>query len=374
MESKEQKNAKSVIRHFSPAWYASVMGTGGLANALFMFGNQAEWLRPAAVALFWLNVALFIVFIVPWTLRWVLHFDRLREDLRHPIMSNFFVTMPVGAIVLGTNFLSIGRAFFARPFIGGLSLVLWIVSVVLILFFGVYVVYTMLLKENLQPEQVNFSWFITPVASVVVPLLGNPLAKMWMGIDPNTAKLINLLDIGFFGIGLFLFLIIGAVVFNSLLHHKMPHASMAPTFWILLGPIGVGTLSLLGIADVSKGLGMLVDTSGLQLIALALWGFGLWAFALTIAVTIKYLRGGGIPFTLSWWAFIFPLGAYTLASYAVFGLLQLPVVFWYAALLLIILVSLWLATAVRSLIALFGGGLLVPKAPQGPAQKGPAKA
>jgi hypothetical protein len=51
---------------------------------------------------------------------------------------------------------------------------------------------------------------------------------------------------------------------------------------------------------------------------------------------------------------------------------QLSAVFVYAVLLLLLLVVLWVTVTIRSLMALFGGGLLVPKAGQGPAKASPA--
>jgi C4-dicarboxylate transporter/malic acid transport protein. len=103
---KEKISFNDVVRHFSPAWYASVMGTGGLANVLYMLSGKMTILKPLSVVVFWLNILLFLLLIGPWTARWFLHFDKLKDDLRHPVMSNFFVTMPVGGLILGTNFLS----------------------------------------------------------------------------------------------------------------------------------------------------------------------------------------------------------------------------------------------------------------------------
>lgn len=54
--SKEAAN--SLVRHCSPAWYASVTGTGGLANVPYLFSAQVAFLRPVAITLGWLNVAL----------------------------------------------------------------------------------------------------------------------------------------------------------------------------------------------------------------------------------------------------------------------------------------------------------------------------
>lgn len=107
----------NLVRYFSPAWYASVMGTGGLANVLFLLGSRMPFLKPISFGLLWINIALFVILIGPWIARWFLHFDKLVEDLKQPIMSNFFVTMPVGGLILGTNLFIIGKGHFSMPFI-----------------------------------------------------------------------------------------------------------------------------------------------------------------------------------------------------------------------------------------------------------------
>lgn len=277
-------------------------------------------------------------------------------------MSNFFVTMPVGALVLGTNFFLMGRDLLPMPFIASLGVVLWAFASVLILFFGVVVVYNMLVKESMAPEEVNFSWFITPVASIAVPLLGNPLARYYAAESAQLAQLVNLVDISFYGMGMSLFFIIGSIVINRLIHHRMPHPMMAPTFWIILGPIGVGTISLMGIADVSKLLGLIESTSNLYLASIVLWGFGIWAFVLTLMITARYMREAGIPFSLSWWAYIFPLAVYAMSAYSVAGFLHLSGVFWYAAALCALLAFLWLLVFTRSVVATFRGEMFIPKA------------
>lgn len=114
---------RGILSQFSPAWYASVMGTGGLANVLFLLGGQSALLKGTATALWVLNTALFLVLIGPWAARWLYHYDRVLADLRHPLMSNFFITMPAGCIILGTNFFLIGKPYFTPGFLLGLGLI-----------------------------------------------------------------------------------------------------------------------------------------------------------------------------------------------------------------------------------------------------------
>ncbi len=363
-------NKHSMVRHFSPAWYASVMGTGGLAMVMDRLSGLAPFTRPVGSALAILNTALFLVLIGPWLARWFFHFDQLLKDLRHPIMSNFFVTMPVGGLILAMNFFIFGRQMFSLSFLGALGMVFWALCVLLALISSVFVILNVMILERVEPELTNFSWFITPVASIIVPLLGNTLISLYAGEHLGLAKGINLIDIAFLGNGSLLFIIFSGILFARFINHKMPHATVTPTFWILLGPVGVGTLSLMGIAEASRRLGLLQAVGPLNILALALWGFGLWAFILTIVVTIKYLLEGGIPFSLSWWAFIFPLAAYTLSSFRIYAFTGVKAVLWYAVGLAVLLTVLWISTFARSVISTVSGRLLVPAGAQHEARDG----
>lgn len=351
----------SVVRHFSPAWYASVMGTGGLANVLFLLGKNMPGLEVLAKGLFILNIALFLILIGPWIARWFLHFDKVVEDLKHSLISNFFATMPIGGLVLGTNFFNMGGRYFSPSFIELIGIILWAYGCVTVLLFSIIVIYNMMYAERVGPELTNYSWFITPVGNIVVPLLGNLLVKAYLPKSLDMARFINLMDIVFYGIGLMLFVIFASILLHRFIGHAMPDRVAAPTFWINLGPIGVGTVSLIGIADMSKEVGLIASADVLKAFALILWGFGLWAFILVVAITIRYMAKGGIPFTLSWWAFIFPLAAYTLSSFNVFVYTKVTAVYWYTILLTILLSLLWLSTFIRSLLGIFSKKLLIPQ-------------
>ena len=350
--------SNSVVRHFHPAWYASVMGTGGLANAIHLALGGSPFFEGLADVLVGVNIALFLLFIIPWTGRWLLHFDRLSDDLRHPMLGNFFVTMPVGALILGANFYLIGPDMFAPEFIAAAGIVLFVFAAVLILFFTIVVMYNAYVRENLQPEMINFAWFITPVADIVIPVLGVSLVEQYKVGSPSIASLINTIDMIFYGIGFMLFIFIGAVVFNRLVNHKLPHAQVAPTFWILLGPIGMGTVGIFAIANSAKSLGLILDPTPFRLLGTLLWGFGFWAFIQTLVLTVKYWKDG-IPFSMTWWAFIFPFAAYIISTFQVGGFLRSPLVFWYGIAMLALLFVMWIVVLVKSIVAL--PSLLLPE-------------
>ena len=64
------------------------------------------------------------------------------------MMSNFFVTMPAAAVVLGTNLFVIGHEYFADGLINGLGLILWAVGGVLTLAVSVFVMFNMFFSER----------------------------------------------------------------------------------------------------------------------------------------------------------------------------------------------------------------------------------
>ena len=360
-----------LIRHFSPAWFAAIMGTGGFANILYLWGNFWPASKYLGLILAWLNALLCILFLIPWLLRWFSHYDQLKQDLNHPVMGNFFVTMPIGIIIVATNAVLMGSHFLGQEFVFILSWIAWLIGVIGALLLSIYVAYRSLTNEQTPPQALNFAWLITPVANIGVPLIGNPLVGMLKQTGATSAKTVLLLNLSFYGIGFFLFLFIGAMVLNRLVQHSLPPAAMAPTFWITLGPIGVGTVSLLGIADTAKSLGLLASADTAYLLAAIFWGFGLWGLGIALVLSWRYLKQGGIPFSLSWWAFIFPLVAYTMASQKIASYFSSSLILVYTVLLTLLLAFLWSVTFIRSLGGALSGKLFQPQ-PQQQAQPGAA--
>ncbi|MGP8079959.1 MAG: C4-dicarboxylate ABC transporter [Dehalococcoidales bacterium] len=356
----EKSKFSEIVKHFSPAWFACVMGTGGLANLLYQLSSGLGFLKPLALILFWLNIVLFIMIFIPWLLRWFMHFKPLVSDLRHPMISNFFVTMPAAAVVLGTNFFLIGKEYFARGFIDGLGLTFWIIGGILTLAISVFVMFNAFSQDQIDVEHVNFAWFIPPVVCAVLPLLGKSLVNVYLVVNIGLARSINLVDLVFYGISMTLFIILASVILNRFVFHKLPKDSLLPTFWIILGPVGLGSAALIDLADSAKLLNLIGSVDTLKLIAIIIWGFGLWALLLTIVITCYYLRRGQIPFTLSWWAFIFPLAAYALAGYSIYNYTGIKLVYGYTLFLAVILAFLWIITAVNTVIGVIKNKLLFP--------------
>nr|WP_245523276.1 hypothetical protein [Thermodesulfobium narugense] len=47
-----ENDFNSLIKHFSPAWFASVMGTGGFVNVLYILSAHFGFLKIIAQFLF----------------------------------------------------------------------------------------------------------------------------------------------------------------------------------------------------------------------------------------------------------------------------------------------------------------------------------
>lgn len=348
------------LKSFSPMWFAVSMGIGGFANVLLHIMEDSSILSLLATVIVIINTIFFTIFLIPWILRWFIHYDSLSKDLKHPVYSNFFVTMPVALMILATNIMNVGSHFFEMSTLVTIAFVFWAIGVTLTLIFSVTTTYNMMMTDTIHPQMTNFAWFISPVASIIVPLLGNNLVKFYATNNLELAHLINFVDISFYGIGFLLFIILSGIIFNRFLFHKMPGSMVLPSFFILLGPIGVGTISLMGLSSVNTLLGLLPTANVLNFLALILWGFGFWALGLLMSITFMYIKNWKIPFSLSWWAFIFPLAAYTLATISVYHYLNFKFIHVFAIILTFILSILFIITFINTLIGVITLKLFKP--------------
>jgi C4-dicarboxylate transporter/malic acid transport protein len=349
-----------VIRFFHPAWFAAVMGTGILAVATHHADAVVPGLENLAVALWVLSTALAAVLLVPWVLRWVRYPREAWADTAHPTRGPFYSTFPIGLLVLGVDFAAIGSARMDADAAIRTAQVLWVAGAVLAFVLGVVIPIRWFTHDAIELRQVNGGWFIPPVANIVVPAAAAPLISSWG--SPEACRAVCVVAFAFLGIGFFLFLVVGVLLIARLVDHGLPEAHLIPTLWIGLGPIGVGSLALVRLSMTASPIFGGYDEQVqvlLRLASLGVWGFGLWWLAVAVVVTVRALREP-FPFAMSWWAFTFPLGAYTVATFLLGDAFEAGYLTGFGFALWILLLAFWLLVLVRTLAAAYTGAIFAP--------------
>lgn len=117
-------------------------------------------------------------------------------------------------------------------------------------------------------------------------------------------------------------IVILAMYYNRLMIHDILPGQVAVASFIAIGPLGMGAAAIQLLGQVSLKLfarndfipkapiaGQFFYLTGI-LIALILWGFAVvWLF-FALATIIRRQ----VTFNLTWWAFTFPLGVFTVAT------------------------------------------------------------
>jgi C4-dicarboxylate transporter/malic acid transport protein len=342
------------MRDLHPGWFASVMGTAIVAVATYDNPGNVTALRGVAhglgTGLAVLAYALGAVLAVAYAVRWSRHTDACRADLRHPVLGAMHATLPGGLLVLAVMTSVIGSELFPAAAVTALIATLAAVGAALGLVLSVAFAYTLFTGET-AAASVNGGWFIPPVVTIIIPMA---LAPLIPHAGAGTARLLLALGYATYGMGFLLFLLTMGLLHDRLVLHPMPPAALAPTVWIALGPVGVGALAPLALARAGQpvlGAASATVTTISELFATAVWGFGLWWLAIAVALLVRYVRAGQLPFHLGWWAFTFPLGAFTVATLTLARAWQAPALEAVAVLLFLTLVAFWVTVTARTAAA-----------------------
>ena len=136
-----------------------------------------------------------------------------------------------------------------------------------------------------------------------------------------------------------------------------------PTLWIVLGPLGqsITAAHLLGVA--APGALPAPYATGAEVFALLyglpVWGFALLWLALASAVTVRTARAG-LPFSLTWWSFTFPVGTLVTGTAGLAARLHAAPLTAVTVALYLLLVAAWGTVAARTARGAWDGRLLRP--------------
>lgn len=347
-----RKASREAMRHLTPNWFAATMGTGVLALVLYQAAPDGRWTAPVAEGLWAANAGLFALLSVLHLGRWVLFPSESRRMLEEPVMSMFLGCIPMGlaTIINGALIFLLPKAAAALPAVEAL----WWIDAVMAVVIGVAVPFLMFTRHSHCLEQMSAVWLLPVVAAEVAGVSGGLVVPHLAGA--NHQLLVLAASYVLWACSVPMAFGILTILVLRLALHKLPHATMAASSWLALGPIGTGALGLLVLGGAAPAVfaanGLAVvggAASGIGLVGgLALWGYGAWWAAMALLITIRYLRMG-FEFNLGWWGYTFPLGVFTLATLKLSTILPLPLFKGLGVLFAVALAVAWASVAARTL-------------------------
>jgi tellurite resistance protein len=229
----------------APAWPASVaFGASTLVFAAFTFSYLAGTFRPGA---------------------------GFHIDLRHPLLGPLTAYLPVIAILLIAHYATdLGRA---APWL------IWIAVASLAL--NAAALFAHWLKHPLDQDAMHPGYFLPVTAGAFLAAIG------FVSVNQHGAA------VAAFGIGVFFWLLLGAVITSRLFFGSELPLPFKPVLSILLSPPGTASVAWFAITG-----GVIDDLQA------ALGGVTLFMLLVQLFFVRDYLR---LPFSTQYWVFTFPI-------------------------------------------------------------------
>lgn len=348
-----------ITQHFNPAWFASIMGTAVIPLALSFV--KAPWVLPVSIFFLGFSVLLFLLFLLPWTAKFLLYPQSVKKDLNHPVAANFFPTMPISLILFALNLLKFPTLFFSETVSLGLAYCLWLAGSVGVYLMGFVILGHIFRHQEIKLQHANFGWYIPPVSKLIIPIAGFELAQKL----PVYAELSLTISLVSLGVGFFLFLFVGAAVYHRYIYHELPMSRFAATFFIGIAPTAIISVVLFKMIHLFEhqayfGISAEAFVTMATLGIVITWGFAAWWFVMALIIIVYYLRAIELPYALSWWAFTFPSGALGVSSGVAWKVTGFSSVqyFYYAVLLFLLVV--WGLVFLRTVRGVLSGKVFAP--------------
>ena len=352
----------SLLAHFGPNWFASVMGTGIVANAAVTLPPRVPGLWVAATAVWLVATALLLGLCAAAVVHVARHRAKARGHAADPVMAQFYGAPPMALLTVGAGCLLFGRDLLGAVAID-LSWALWFAGTLGGLVSAVSIPYLMFTRHRLAGDSVFGGWLMPVVPSMVSAATGALLVPF---APPGQLRLTLLLSCyALFGVSLLPSVVITTLLWHRLAMHRVGAAALVPTLWIVLGWLGQSVTAANALGAVAHLELPAPYAAGFEVFGLVyglpVFGFALLWVALAAAVTIRTAHAG-LPFSLTWWSFTFPVGTVVTGTSALAAHTGAHVLAVAAGLGYLGLVAAWGTVAVRTARGALRGTLF-PAAP-----------
>lgn len=337
------------LAHFGPNWFSTVMGTGIVANAAATLPFDAPGLDTVAKGLWILAASLLVVLLGATAAHWMSHPANARGHLEHPAMAHFYGAPAMALMTVGSGTVLVGDALIGSAAATDIAMILWIVGTGL----GLWTTWAVPRRTLRQPSRYTgpaFGGWLIPVVPAMVSAASGAL------LVPRLPAAVRPAMIGGCSV-LFLVALVASVpilviiVRGVLRGHLLPSA--APLLFIVLGPLGQSATAAHALGEEAGGPW---DVLGFAYGATVLAAAVIW-LVIAIALTARAARTG-LPFTLAWWSFTFPIGTLVTGTSGLAAYSDARVLESIAGVLFVVLLIAWATVATLTLRRVSTGRLL----------------
>ncbi|MFF3754900.1 TDT family transporter [Streptomyces sp. NPDC002018] len=347
------------VRHLGPNWYAAVMGTAIVASAGASLPQRIPGLRTGCTVVWALSVLMLAAVLTARAGHWARHRDQARDHLLDPAVAPFYGCFPMALLSVGGATLVVGRDVLGEPAAVAVDAVLFAAGTAIGLAVTAMILYLMLVQHRLEPADASPAWILTVIPLMVASAVGPALVPHLPAGQAREALLLGCYAM--FGLSLLATLTLLPLIFGRLMLHGLLPVALTPLLFIVLGPLGQSTTAVGQLADVAPT--AVDDSSARALRAFAVvygvpvTGFALLWLTLSILLVARAFRHG-MRFSMTWWAFTFPIGTCVTAAEGLGRHTGLDAFRWLAAGLFTLLVLIWAVTWAGTLRGLISGALL----------------
>lgn len=264
------------LEHMQANLFGASLGLAGFAVA---------W-REASVAfgagsvisqiLVGITFGVFAMLVALYVLKFRRHPQAVKAEFHHPIQGNFFAAATMTLMILASSLI--------RP-APALAETLWAIGAVTNLAVTVAIV-TAWISRDWKVTHAAPVWFIPVVGNLIIPIVGTPLGYSEIGWM-------------MFAVGLLFWVVLFTIIFYRLIFDAPMQGPLRPTIFILITP---PSLCFIAHTVLSGGL-----VNGISQMFL---GIAIFTFLALIPQVPALVR---LPFSLSWWSYVFPLAAFSTA-------------------------------------------------------------
>ena len=268
----------SRLAHMPVALFATVMGMGGLTLAWKKASEVLSITHLVWQVLLVFTAVLLATLAISYLLKMRRHAQQVIAEFNHPIKISFFPAFSIGLMLI-----AVALAEIMTP----LAAAVWWMGASIQLILTLYLMNQWIHHARWQVQHTTPAWFIPIVGNIIAPIGGVTLGfteVSWF----------------FFAIGILYWIVLKVLVFNRIIFHEPLPEKLLPTLFIMIAPPAVGFIAYL---KLNQGI---VDN-----FAHILYYAAMFLVLLLVSQLPRFAR---IPFFVSWWAYSFPIAAFTIGT------------------------------------------------------------